>query len=106
MAETQPALLPEPPAGERLLVDTPAALDDAAATIRSAARLALDVEAGKPRGAVAAVAALIQIAVPGHTLLVDPLRLTGRLGPLDEAFRAAEAPVALFDAPGDVRWLE
>jgi len=100
-----PQLLPDPPAGERVVVDTPAALSQAADVITGAERVALDVEAGKPRGAAATVAALIQIAAPGHTWLVDPLRLAGRLDELDAAFRAAP-PVALFDAAGDVRWLE
>jgi len=104
---SHPPLLPDPPAGERLVVDTPAALSQAAATIAAGTSLALDVEAGKPRGASATVAALIQIAAPGHTWLVDPLRLSGRLHELDKAFRAAGVPpVALFDAGGDVRWLE
>ncbi len=98
-------LLPDPPAGERVVVDTPAALSQAADVIARVERLALDVEAGKPRGATATVAALIQIAAPGHTWLVDPLRLAGRLEELDAAFRVAP-PVALFDAAGDVRWLE
>ena len=89
-----------------MLVDTPAALADAVAIVAQSAPLALDVEAGKPRGSPAPVAALIQIAAPGHTWLVDPLRLGGKLAPLDEAFKAAPAPVCLFDAPGDVRWLE
>jgi hypothetical protein len=105
-ASEQSTLLPEPPVGTRTLVDTPAALDAAAAEIAHSMPLALDVEAGKPRGATTTVAALIQIAAPGHTWLVDPLRLAERLGPLDEAFKAAPGPVALFDAPGDVRWLE
>src|SRR5438552_7676598 len=99
-------LLPEPPAGARLLVDTPGALAAAAPEIRDAGALALDVEAGKPRGALSAVAALIQIAAPGRTWLIDPLRLAGRLAPLDAALRARTSPVAVFDAPGDVRWLE
>ena len=99
-------LLPEPPAGARLLVDTPGALAAAAPEIRDAGALALDVEAGKPRGAPTAVAALIQIAAPGRTWLIDPLRLAGRLAPLDAALRANTGPVAVFDAPGDVRWLE
>jgi len=98
-------LLPDPPAGERVVVDTPAALSQAADVIARVGRLALDVEAGKPRGATATVAALIQIAAPGHTWLVDPLRLAGRLEDLDAAFRGAP-PVALFDAAGDVSWLE
>ena len=98
-------LLPEPPAGARVFVDTPEALDTVADGIGRAARLALDVEAGKPRNAPAAVAALIQIAAPGYTWLIDPLRLQGRLGPLDAALRQGP-PVALFDAPGDLRWLE
>ncbi len=105
-ASEQSTLLPEPPAGTRTLVDTPAALNAAAGEIAHSAPLALDVEAGRPRGATVTVAALIQIAAPGHTWLVDPLRLSGRLGPLDAAFKAAPDPVALFDAPGDVRWLE
>lgn len=105
MAEPPP-LLPEPPPGERLLVDTPADLEVAAPEIAAASALALDVEAGRPRGAAAPVAALIQIAAPGHTWLVDPLRLAGRLAPLDAALQALAMPVALFDAPGDVRWLE
>jgi len=100
-----PHLLPDPPAGERVVVDTLAALAQAANVIARVERLALDVEAGKPRGAAATVAALIQIAAPGHTWLVDPLRLAGRLEDLDAAFRGAP-PVALFDAAGDVRWLE
>lgn len=103
---SHPSLLPEPPAGERTLVDTPDALAGAAAEIARARSLALDVEGGKPRGAPAALAALIQIAAPGRTWLIDPLRLTGHLGPLDEAFQAVTSPIALFDAPGDVRWLE
>lgn len=102
---TAAALLPEPPAGERALVDTPDALDGAAEAIAWAELVALDVEAGKPRGAPATVAALIQIAAPGRTWLVDPLRLAGRLAPLDAALRATRT-LALFDAPGDVRWLE
>ncbi len=106
MTNQQP-LLPDPPAGERTVVDTPAALSLAAGLIASAPSLALDVEADKPRGADATVAALIQIAAPGRTWLVDPLRLSGRLQELDDAFHAARAPaVALFDAAGDVRWLE
>jgi hypothetical protein len=100
-----PHLLPDPPAGERVVVDTPAALSQAADVIARVERLALDVEAGKPRGGAATVAALIQIAAPDHTWLVDPLRLAGRLEDLDAAFRVAP-PVALFDAAGDVRWLE
>jgi hypothetical protein len=100
-----PPLLIEPAAGERLVVDAQAALSQAAPEIAAATRLALDVEAGKPRGATATVAALIQIAAPGYTWLVDPLRLSNRLQELDDAFRAAP-PVALFDAAGDVRWLE
>lgn len=99
-------LLPEPPPGVRTLVDTPDALDRAADEIARAATLALDVEAGKPRGATATAAALIQIAAPGHTWLIDPLRLAGRLAPLDAALRSPVCPLALFDAPGDVRWLE
>ena len=102
---SQPPLLPEPPAGERLVVDAPSSLSQAVPQIAAATRLALAVEAGKPRGATATVAALIQIAAPGHTWLVDPLRLSNRLQELDEAFRLAP-PVALFDAAGDVRWLE
>jgi len=98
-------LLPDPPAGERVIVDTAAALSQAADVIARVERLALDVEAGKPRGATATVAALIQIAAPGYTWLVDPLRLAGRLEDLDAAFRVAP-PVTLFDAAGDVRWLE
>lgn len=100
-----PVLLPDPPSGERVVADTPAALDQAAGEIAAASLLALDVEAGKPRGATTTVAALIQIAAPGHTWLVDPLRLSTRLDPLDRAFNVAP-PVALFDATGDVRWLE
>src|SRR2546423_13415113 len=99
-------LLPEPPAGARLFVDTPDALAAAAATIREAGTLALDVEAGKPRGTPMPAAALIQIAAPGRTWLIDPLRLAGRLTSLDAALRACAGPVAVFDAPGDVRWLE
>ncbi len=99
------ALLPDPPADARAFVDTPDALARAVEAIAGAAALALDVEAGKPRDAPAPVAALIQIAAPGQTWLIDPLRLSGRLGPLDAALRAS-VPVALFDAPGDVRWLE
>ena len=107
MSDSTPGpLLPEPPAGARLFVDTPDALAAAAATIREAGTLALDVEAGKPRGAPLPVAALIQIAAPGRTWLIDPLRLAGRLAPLDAALRASTSPVAVFDAPGDVRWLE
>lgn len=105
MAGTAP-LLPEPPSGERLLVDTPSLLEEAAVRIAQATALAIDVEAGRPRGASAPVAALIQIAAPGRTWLVDPLRLAGRLAPLDDALSALSIPVALFDAPGDVRWLE
>ncbi len=100
------SLLAEPPSGERVLVDTRDALAQAADEIGRAGALALDVEAGKPRGAPAAVAALIQIASETHTWLIDPLLLQGRLVPLDEALRARSQPIALFDAPGDVRWLE
>lgn len=100
-----PALLPEPPAGVRHYVETPDALVQAAAAIIAAPALALDVEAGKPRTATMTVATLIQIAAPGQTWLIDVLRLNGKLGPLDEALRAS-VPVVLFDAPGDVRWLE
>src|SRR2546423_13168574 len=74
--------------------------------MRRPAGLALDVGAGKPRGAPLPVAALIQIAAPGRTWLIDPLRLAGRLASLDAALRACTGPVAVFDAPGDVRWLE
>lgn len=88
------------------MVDTPETLMTAADDVARAPLLALDVEAGKPRGAAATVAALIQIAAPGRTWLIDPLRLAGRLAPLNAALRGAPRPVALFDAPGDVRWLE
>ena len=107
VSDPSPAsLLPEPPAGERYVVDTSEALVAAAAEIGSAPALALDVEAGRPRGAPAPLAALIQIAAPGRTWLIDPLRLSGRLAALDAALCATTIPVALFDAPGDVRWLE
>ncbi len=102
---TPPPLLPEPPAGARHYVDTPEALAQAAAVIAAAPALALDVEAGKSRTATVTVAALIQIAAPDQTWLIDVLRLNGKLGPLDEALRAS-VPVVLFDAPGDMRWLE
>src|SRR5919197_445416 len=75
-------------------------------TERGGGTLALDVEAGKRRGAPMPVAALIQIAAPDRTWLIDPLRLAGRLASLDAALRACTGPVAVFDAPGDVRWLE
>jgi len=99
------SLLPEPPVGARHYVDTPEALTQAVGALAAASALALDVEAGKPRTATVTVAALIQIAAPGQTWLIDALRLNGKLGPLDEALRAS-VPVVLFDAPGDLRWLE
>ena len=100
------ALMAEPPAGERTLVDTPELLESAVQALAGAGALAIDVEAGKPRGAAETRAALVQVAAPGHTWLVDPLRLGDRLQPLQVALQRASIPVALFDAPGDVRWLE
>jgi hypothetical protein len=64
-----------PPAGARQLIDSPDDLPSVVALLEREPVLGIDVEAGIPPRERHPRFALLQVAIPGHTYAIDPLRI-------------------------------
>jgi hypothetical protein len=90
----EPSREPAPPAGARRLLDQQEDLEAVAARLARASVLGVDVEAGIPPRERQSRFALLQIAIPGESYAIDPLRLPD-LSPLAPTF-ASESILKVF----------
>jgi len=90
----EPEHVPAPPPGRRTLIDSPEAVPAVVDRLLAEPVLGVDVEAGVPPRERHSRFALLQIAVPGETYAVDPLRLRD-LSAFEPVF-ASEAIVKVF----------
>ena len=81
----EPEHIPAPPHGRRTLIDSPEAVPAVVDRLLAEPVLGVDVEAGVPPRERHSRFALLQIAVPGETYAVDPLRLRD-LTPFEPVF--------------------
>jgi hypothetical protein len=85
---------PAPPHGVRRLIDKQEEFEQIVSVLENAPVLGIDVEAGVPPRERQSRFALLQIATPGSTFALDPLRLRD-LSPLAPLF-ASEATLKVF----------
>lgn len=71
----EPRRYPPPPVGRRILIDRPDQIAAAVARLLGEQVIGVDVEAGIPPRERHSRFALLQVAVPGDTYAIDPLRL-------------------------------
>ncbi|MDB5059536.1 MAG: 3-5 exonuclease, partial [Chloroflexi bacterium] len=64
-----------PQPGVRHLIDKPEELSEVAKVLANASVMGIDVEAGIPPRERQSRFALLQIAIPGETYAIDPLRI-------------------------------
>ena len=90
----EPEHVPAPPHGRRILIDSTEAVPAVVARLLAEPVLGVDVEAGVPPRERHSRFALLQIAVPGETFAVDPLRLRD-LSAFEPVF-SSEAIIKVF----------